>query len=196
MRCVRRLVHVRAHSRQGWALLFERSFQLEETGCVRACFTRAGRAASGHVSQEQEGTTHQSCTITMSCCFRLDVRSLHRRCPRRPALRSSSLDSCKSLIITSEKKCGRPGSSQAWGSCVYRKSMQCRSWSCRVCVQAPAMCAFGEDPFWMSISSAVVDQGVVQWQVREVSRMREMPSAMLCSEDRLSDRAHHSWACS
>ncbi len=58
------------------------------------------------------------------------------------------------------------------------------------------MCAFGEDPFWMSISSAVVDQGVAQWQVREVSRMREMPSAMLCSEERLSDRAHHSWACS
>ncbi len=56
-------------SRQGWALLFERPSQLEGTGCIRACFTRA------------VGTTHQSCTIAMSCCFQLDVRSLHRRCP-------------------------------------------------------------------------------------------------------------------
>ncbi len=58
-----------AQSRQGWAILFERPCHLEGRGCVRACFTRAG------------GTTHQSCTITMSCCFQLDVRSLHRRCP-------------------------------------------------------------------------------------------------------------------
>ncbi len=61
-----------AQSSQGWAVLFERPLQLEGTGCIRACFR-----------QTLEAATHQSCTIAMSCCFQLDVRSLHRRCPRR-----------------------------------------------------------------------------------------------------------------
>ncbi len=169
-----------AQSSQGCALLFVRA--------AISAGTDGPRQGMFHKSRENDSLVlrTQDVVLLPARC-NVTPPTLPRHCGHRRRTAASRWSSRSRGRAAADARVRR-----AAGACIA--SQRWRSWSSCVCTRAPAMCAFAEDPVWLRISSAVVDHGVGQRQVGGVSRKRGIPSAMLCSEDRLSNRAHQGHA--